>query len=56
VRPGHVELRGYPVLLGMAVTEHVEEWMREFTLMAMSRRDGNAGTTSRTGWCRWSTA
>ncbi len=44
-----MRLVGYPVQLGLAVAEHVEEWMREFRLMALSTassddddRDGEA--------------
>ncbi len=37
-----VWLLGYPVELGMSTVEHVEEWMREFKLMALSRAEGTA--------------
>ena len=40
--PSRVHLLGYPVELGMSVVEHVEDWMREFKLMALSRAEGTA--------------
>jgi hypothetical protein len=42
VRPDTVELHGYPVQLGNEVAEHIEEWMREFRLIALSREAGTA--------------
>jgi hypothetical protein len=42
VRPDTIELRGYPVQLGNEVAEHIEEWMREFRLIALSREAGTA--------------
>lgn len=33
-----VELRAYPVVLGMSVVEHVDDWMREFALMSVDAR------------------
>jgi hypothetical protein len=42
-RPDRIVLLGYPVELGIAVTEHVEEWMREFKLIALSRGTGDVG-------------
>ena len=30
-----VWLIGYPVELGMSTVEHIEDWMREFQLMAL---------------------
>ena len=38
--PSEVRLLGYPVALGMSTVEHVEDWMREFKLMALSRGEG----------------
>lgn len=43
MRPAAVTLRGYPVQLGIAVAEHIEEWMREFQLIALSRAAGSDG-------------
>ena len=40
--PPTVELRGYPVELGTSTVEHVEDWMREFRLMALSQQQGTA--------------
>lgn len=37
-----VVLRGYPVRLGNQVVEHIDEWMREFRLIALSRQSGTA--------------
>lgn len=42
MRPEKVQLRGYPVRLGAQVAEHIEEWMREFKLIALSREAGTA--------------
>lgn len=39
---GTVVLRGYPVRLGNQVVEHIDEWMREFKLIALSREAGTA--------------
>ena len=39
-----VRLLGYPVELGMSTVEHIEDWMREFQLMALGREGGT--TTS----------
>ena len=39
---GSVRLLGYPVELGMSTVEHIEDWMREFQLMALSRAEGTA--------------
>ena len=36
-------LRGYPVELGISATEQVEEWMREFKLIALGRGTGDVG-------------
>ena len=41
--PDQVVLRGYPVELGVSVAEHVEEWLREFSLMALGREAGTVG-------------
>ncbi len=38
-----VVLRGYPVELGVSVVEHVEDWMREFALVALARDAGTTG-------------
>ena len=38
-----VVLQGYPVALGVSLSEHVEEWMREFALMALARDSGDVG-------------
>ena len=38
-----VVLQGYPVELGLSVAEHVEDWMREFALMALARDAGTTG-------------
>jgi hypothetical protein len=35
-------LLGYPVELGMSTVEHVEDWMREFKLMALSDAEGTS--------------
>jgi hypothetical protein len=35
-----VWLLGYPVELGMSTVEHIEDWMREFQLMALGREAG----------------
>ncbi len=35
-----VWLLRYPVELGMSTVEHVEDWMREFKLMAVAREGG----------------
>ena len=40
MRPETVELLGYPVELGTSTVEHVEDWMREFRLIALSRAEG----------------
>jgi hypothetical protein len=32
----------YPVELGMSTVEHVEDWVREFKLMALGREDGTS--------------
>lgn len=40
MRPDAIVLREYPVRLGSQVAEHVEEWMREFRLIALSRQSG----------------
>ena len=37
-----VWLLRYPVELGMSTVEHVEDWMREFRLMALGREGGTA--------------
>jgi hypothetical protein len=37
-----VRLLGYPVELGMSTVEHVEDWVREFKLMALGREDGTS--------------
>lgn len=37
-----VELLGYPVQLGMSAVEHIEDWMREFRLVALSRDEGTS--------------
>ena len=37
-----VRLLRYPVELGMSTVEHVEDWMREFRLMALGRDGGTA--------------
>ena len=37
-----VWLLGYPVELGMSTVEHVEDWMREFRLMALGSEAGTA--------------
>ena len=42
-RPSTIWLLGYPVALGMSTVEHIEDWMREFKLMALAR-DGRAAT------------
>jgi hypothetical protein len=42
-RPERVVLRGYPVALGISVTEQVEEWMREFKLIALGGGRGEVG-------------
>lgn len=34
-----VWLLGYPVELGMSTVEHVEDWVREFKLMALGNQD-----------------
>ena len=39
---GTVWLLGYPVELGMSTVEHVEDWVREFKLMALGRDGGTA--------------
>lgn len=41
--PERVVLRGYPVDLGISLTEQVEEWMREFKLIALGRGTGDVG-------------
>jgi len=41
--PEVVWLRGYPVRLGLSLAEHVEDWMREFMLMALGRQAGAVG-------------
>ena len=41
--PPEVVLRDYPVALGLAVSEHVEDWMREFRLIALGHSSGNVG-------------
>ena len=38
-----VWLLGYPVELGMSTVEHIEDWVREFKLMALGR-DGGTST------------
>ena len=38
-----VVLQGYPVALGLSLTEQVEEWMREFALMALADGSGSGG-------------
>lgn len=53
--PSRVVLLGCPVELGMSVTEHVEDWMREFTLMALSRAEARRRRRSRSACRRWST-
>lgn len=40
--PGVVRLIGYPVQLGLELAEHVEDWMREFQLMGLAKREGTA--------------
>ena len=35
-----VWLLGYPVALGMSSVEHIEDWLREFKLMALGREGG----------------
>ena len=42
--PSTVWLLGYPVALGMSAVEHVEDWMREFSLMALGREEGTASS------------
>ena len=37
-----VWLLRYPVELGMSTVEHIEDWMREFRLMALAREEGPA--------------
>ena len=37
-----VRLLAYPVDLGMSTVEHIEDWMREFQLMALGREAGTA--------------
>ncbi len=37
-----VWLLDYPVELGMSTVEHIEDWMREFQLMALGRDAGTA--------------
>ena len=37
-----VRLVGYPVELGVSLVEHVEDWMREFALMALSAGGGTS--------------
>ena len=39
-----VWLLGYPVELGMSTVEHVEDWVREFKLMALGRQDQTSGS------------
>jgi hypothetical protein len=39
-----VRLLRYPVELGMSTVEHVEDWVREFKLMALAREDGSTPT------------
>jgi hypothetical protein len=39
---GTVWLLRYPVELGMSTVEHVEDWVREFKLMALGRDGGTA--------------
>ena len=39
---GTVWLLAYPVELGMSTVEHIEDWMREFQLMALGREAGTA--------------
>jgi hypothetical protein len=39
---GTVWLLGYPVELGMSTVEHIEDWMREFQLMALATEEGAA--------------
>ena len=41
--PETVWLLGYPVALGLSTSEHVEEWVREFQLMALAREQGLPG-------------
>jgi hypothetical protein len=38
--PSEIRLLRYPVALGMSTVEHLEDWMREFKLMALSRGEG----------------
>ena len=40
--PSTVVLLDYPVELGMSTVEHVEDWMREFRLMALASQEGTA--------------
>jgi hypothetical protein len=37
-----VWLLRYPVELGMSTVEHIEDWIREFKLMALGREDGTS--------------
>ena len=37
-----VWLLRYPVELGMSTVEHIEDWVREFKLMALGRGDGTS--------------
>ena len=39
-QPDTVWLLGYPVELGMSAVEHVQDWMREFRLMALGQSQG----------------
>jgi hypothetical protein len=40
--PSEIRLLGYPVALGMSTIEQIEDWMREFKLMALSRDEGTS--------------
>ncbi len=40
--PSSIELRGYPVELGMSTVEHIEDWVREFKLMSLGREGGTS--------------
>ncbi len=37
-----VWLLDYPVELGMSTVEHIEDWLREFKLMALGREEGTS--------------
>jgi hypothetical protein len=39
-----VWLLRYPVELGMSTVEHVEDWLREFKLMALGREEGTSSS------------